>query len=103
MSYKNGRDILPEELLKELQKYIQGELIYIPREESTRKAWGENSGIRSFIKNRNYEIYNNYKDGCSIYELMDIYNLSEDSIRKIVYKVNRERMNSNRLREIVNG
>lgn len=86
MHYKNGKEVLPAELLQELQKYIQGELIYIPREETTRKAWGENNGTRENIRKRNIEIYKFYKEGHSIDELMMMYNLSEDSIRKIVNK-----------------
>ena len=41
MSYKNGKDFLPPSLLKELQNYIQGELVYIPKIEQTRAGWGE--------------------------------------------------------------
>ena len=90
LCYKNGKDILPPELLQELQKYIQGELIYIPREKCKRKAWGESNGTRITIKKRNHEIYKSYKDGTSIDDLIEIYNLSEDSIRKIILKVNSE-------------
>lgn len=89
MAYKNGKEVLPVALLKELQKYIQGELIYIPRQETERKAWGESNGTRDNIKKRNIEIYNLYKQGFSIDELMDNYNLSEESIRKIVCKGNK--------------
>ena len=85
MHYKNGKDVLPEELLKELQKYIQGEIIYIPKEENSRKAWGESSGGRKLINDRNAEIYKNYKDGVKITVLSESYNLSEDSIRKIIF------------------
>jgi len=91
LCYKNGKDILPEELLKELQKYIQGEIIYIPKAEN-RKAWGENNGTREAIRERNLEIYGLYKDGVKVLELSDIYSLSEDSIRKIVFKMNNENL-----------
>ena len=90
LSYKNGKDVLPAKLLEELQKYIQGELIYIPREENTRKAWGENNGTRVAIRQRNLEIFNLYKKGNKVSELVAIYNLSEDSIRKIIIKINKE-------------
>lgn len=91
MCYKNGKNILPEELLKELQKYIQGEIIYIPKTEN-RKAWGENNGTREAIRERNLEVYNLYKKGIKVKELSDMYSLSEDSIRKIVFKVNSEKL-----------
>ena len=89
MCYKNGKDILPEELLEELQKYAQGEIIYIPKSEN-RKAWGESNGTRSAIRERNLEIYKCYKDGIRIAELSERYRLSEDSIRKIIFKMNNE-------------
>lgn len=92
MQYKNGREILPTELLRELQKYIQGELIYIPTLEAERKGWGESNGTREYIRKRNIEIYKLYKEGLSIEMLMVTYNLSEDSIRKIICRINKGRL-----------
>lgn len=86
MCYRNGKDILPEGLLKELQKYIDGEIIYIPKSEH-RKAWGENNGTRKAINERNQNIYIMYKKGTKVSELSNMYNLSEDSIRKIVFNM----------------
>ena len=90
MCYKNGKDVLPAKLLKELQKYIQGEILYIPKEGNIRKAWGENNGTRKLIRERNMEIYKFYKSGETITLLSESYNLSEDSIRKIVFNINSE-------------
>jgi Mor family transcriptional regulator len=90
LCYKNGKDVLPAGLLKELQKYIQGEIIYIPKEDNIRKGWGENNGTRKLIRERNMEIYRFYKDGSTIILLSESYNLSEDSIRKIVFNMNSE-------------
>jgi Mor family transcriptional regulator len=90
LSYKNGKDILPPELLEELQKYIQGELIYIPKGENPRTGWGESNGTRKFINERNNEIFRLYRNGLSITKLVERYNLSEDSIRKIIVKINKE-------------
>ena len=92
MCYKNGKDILPERLLKELQKYIQGENIYIPKTEE-RKGWGESNGTRIAIIERNLEIYGLYKKGTKVFIIAEIYNLSEDSIRKIVFKLNNKKLN----------
>ena len=86
MSYKNGKDFLPPSLLKELQQYIQGELVYIPKLEKTRAGWGENNGTRKLIEKRNREIYQQYKNGATVMELIQRYHLSEDSIRKIIVK-----------------
>lgn len=90
MCYKNGKDVLPAKLLKELQKYIQGEILYIPKEGNIRKAWGENNGTRQLIRERNMEIYKFYKSGDTITLLSESYNLSEDSIRKIIFNINSE-------------
>lgn len=40
MKYRNASDIFPDKLLKEIQKYSAGELIYIPEHESE-KRWSE--------------------------------------------------------------
>ena len=83
MKYKNAQDILPDRLLKELQKYISGETIYIPKAE-TKKQWGESSGARSHYKQRNEEIRSKYASGMTIDQLAEEYNLSIESIRKII-------------------
>lgn len=95
MCYKNGKDILPKALLQELQKYIQGEIIYIPKEDNARKAWGENNGTRKLLRKRNMEIYDFYKTGTTITTLTKNYNLSEDSIRKIIFNMNNEKLKLN--------
>lgn len=91
MVYKNGKDILPPGLLTELQKYIQGEIIYIPKEESARTAWGVNSGSRIALRERNNEIYNLHHEGISVSKIAVMYCLSEDTIRKVISKINHEK------------
>lgn len=86
-NYKNGRDVLPPELLKELQQHIQGELIYIPKKNNQRIGWGELSGTRKMISHRNQEIYHLYTEGRSVEDLQQVYHLSEDSIRKVIVKM----------------
>ena len=34
MNYENGKDIFPEALLKQIQKYVSGKLVYIPATET---------------------------------------------------------------------
>ena len=51
MKYINADIILPEELLKEVQKYVQGGMVYIPKPEGLRKKWGENSR-RVYLKKK---------------------------------------------------
>ncbi|KRF21568.1 CD3324 family protein [Paenibacillus sp. Soil787] len=86
MSYKNGKDVLPPNLLKQLQEYIQGEIVYIPKKEQKRAGWGENNGTRIIIERRNREIFRLYQTGSTVMELIKVFHLSEDSIRKIIVK-----------------
>ncbi|MDC7218807.1 MAG: CD3324 family protein [Spirochaetales bacterium] len=85
MSYLKAEECLPVELVKEIQKYIQGSQIYIPRIEQTRLSWGEKNGTREKIRARNEEIRQLKKEGWTINSLADEYHLSPDSIRKILY------------------
>jgi Mor family transcriptional regulator len=87
MSYKNGKDVLPPNLLKQLQEYIQGEIVYIPKKEQKRAGWGENNGTRLIIERRNREIFRLYQNGSTVMELIKVFHLSEDSIRKIIVKI----------------
>lgn len=84
MIYKNGKEILPAELLIELQKYVQGELIYIPKKEPTRAGWGQLNGTRATIRLRNREICKLYTEGLPVPDLIRRFHLSEDSIKKII-------------------
>ncbi len=84
MKYENGKDILPEALLKEVQKYAGGKLIYIPVGNEN-KSWGEVSGYRQKLLKRNVLIANKYRAGATLSELAEEYFLSLDSIKKIVY------------------
>lgn len=89
MRYVKAETILPENLVKEIQKYIQGEYVYIPSGNKTRKRWGEKSGNRAILQRRNEEICSKYKRGCTISDLAKEFFLSVDSIKKIVYTKNR--------------
>lgn len=85
MKYVNADIIFPEELLKEIQKYIHGGMVYVPTPEGLRKKWGENSGSRNHLNQRNVEIRQKFSDGGTIDQLSVLYCLSYDSIKKIVY------------------
>ncbi|MCM3634847.1 CD3324 family protein [Paenibacillus camelliae] len=85
MKYINADTILPSDLLKEVQKYIQGGMVYIPTPESSRKGWGENSGGRTYLNLRNDEIRRKFSEGLTIDQLSEQFFLSCESIKKIVY------------------
>lgn len=84
MKYENGKDIFPEKLLKQIQKYAAGKVVYIPVGE-TKRSWGETSGYKRFLAERNRDIKAKFKSGIDIEKLADEYYLSVESIRKIVY------------------
>lgn len=84
MKYNNARDLLPEWLLNQVQIYIQGEVLYIPKKETVRQKWGEANGTRKFYMKRNLEIVKKYKSGARIADLSKQYCLSEHSIKKIL-------------------
>lgn len=85
MEYKNGMDLFPKELLKEIQKYISGGLVYIPQDENKRKEWGEISGIKKEICIRNDEIKQKFQEGMTVSQLAIDYCLAEETIKRIVY------------------
>ncbi|AZN39298.1 CD3324 family protein [Paenibacillus albus] len=85
MKYMNADVIFPAELLKEIQKYVSGGMIYVPTPEGSKKQWGENSGSKQMLERRNEEIRQQFSVGITIDELSSRYCLSCDSIKKIVY------------------
>lgn len=87
MKYIKAQKVLPDELIKVIQKYVDGDYLYIPRKDGEQKAWGEKSGTKSFLKSRNIEIYSKYRGGQSPAELAVEYFLSEQSIRRIISQV----------------
>ena len=50
MKYINANEILPDVLVKELQKYVQAGYIYIPAKSEQHRSWGELSGYRGSLK-----------------------------------------------------
>ena len=85
MDYKNAAEILPADLLEELQKYTEGTMIYIPKS-SRRNAWGLKSGIRAELDQRNTAILTDYKAGKPLKSIAKHYFMSEAAVKKIVYK-----------------
>ncbi len=84
MSYVNGEEILPDELLCEIRKYYRGGLIYIPPQEK-RNQWGTKTPTKKLLEKRNQEICQKKNNGSTIKELMEEYHLAYDTIKKIVY------------------
>ncbi len=87
MSYIKAADILPPELIDRLQQYVDGKYIYIPRKESNRKSWGENTKCREELLSRNKEICRRYREGLSVALLAEQYYLSPKTIQKILARM----------------
>lgn len=81
----NANKVLPEKLIEEIQKYVQGETIYIPKLETEHLKWGTLSGGRMTLDRRNDTIRHSFNSGSSIQQLADEYYLSTETIKKIVY------------------
>ena len=90
MSYIKATDVLPQELLDLIQKYVEGEYIYIPKKECNRKHWGETTRSKEETSARNADIYKIYEEGVSVKILSEMYYLSLKSIQKIVLKMKKE-------------
>ena len=86
MKYVKAKDVLPASLIVELQKYVSGSAIYIPKPKDTRLSWGELTGVRNYLNERNSIIKDKHNSGYSIKALAKEFYLSYESVKKIVYK-----------------
>lgn len=80
MSYINANDILPMELINEIQKYVQGVNLYIPMIPKKKS----DSSYKYELYERNKEIYELFQSGKKVSELAKMYYLSDKSIYRIL-------------------
>lgn len=85
MKYTNAAEVLPSGLLREIQCYIEGELLYIPKSES-KQEWGAVSGSKRFYSERNSRIRELFDGGMPIEKLAEKFGLSGSTIKKIIYQ-----------------
>lgn len=81
MSYINANIVLPKELIKEIQKYVDGINLYIPKVPEAKSAC---SSYKQEISKRNQEIYEMSLQGEKVSKLAAKYFLSEKSIYRIL-------------------
>ncbi len=86
MSYVNAEYVLPKVLVEEIQKYVDGQLIYIPRKNENSLSWGEKNGTKEKLAERNQAIVNRYYSGQTIAQLCKEYFLSEKRIQGIIHE-----------------
>ena len=84
MGYTNATEVLPKTVLEAVQKYIDGQCVYIPRRDDRRKAWGERTQTRANIKARNREIHARHSRGMGVRELAEEFFLSPKTIARIL-------------------
>ena len=82
MKYINADIILPEELLKEVQKYVQGGWC-ISRNLKGYARNGEKTRAPGVFEKRNLEIRQLFASGATIDQLSSQFCLSCDSIKKL--------------------
>ncbi|REB07272.1 hypothetical protein DVB69_10520 [Sporosarcina sp. BI001-red] len=91
MTYINAQSILPKQLINEIQKYVQGETLYIPKHENDHQKWGASSGNRRRLDLRNATIRDSYTKGTCMEDLAQEYYLSVETIKKIVYSYHKNK------------
>jgi len=89
MSYKKASNLLPAELIALIQNYVDGEYIYIPRRQDSKKRWGAGTTTKKELEVRNNNIYQDYLSGTDMETLSATYYLSIKSIQRILLKEKR--------------
>ena len=84
MKYKNATKVLPNELIEQIQQYVQGEYVYIPIKD--REVDMNITEYAIEIQKRDEHIYTKHLEGMKNIELAKRYSLSESSIRRIIIK-----------------
>ena len=91
MSYKKATHILPPKLLDQVQKYVDGEYLYIPRISEHKKVWGSATTTRQELQTRNQKIYADYLSGIPVDQLAEDYYLSPKSFQRILTQFKKRR------------
>ena len=101
MNYKNANKILPDKLVLEIQKYVQGEYIYIPIKDKIINTIP--TEYEQELMKRNEHIYTKSLEGMNNSELAYRYHLSASSIRRIILEQRKSyKSMNNRIQQIIN-
>ena len=84
MRYLNAEEILPAELLEQVQRYADGIYLYIPRRADHRQSWGSSTRYREELRQRNESIRHLHREGLGPEALAARFHLSVKSIRRIL-------------------
>ena len=88
MKYQNANNVLPQELLEQIQEYVQGEYLYIPIR--SKRSVETVTAYKTELEKRDAQIYRKYLEGIGRKRLSEIYHLSESSIRRIIINQRKE-------------
>ena len=86
MSYIKAEDVLPEDVIRLIQQYVDGVSLYIPRKMENRRAWGCGTKYKTELAERNAAIRAAFDRGESVGALAEEFHLSPKSIRRILQK-----------------
>ena len=84
MRYLNAEEILPAELLEQVQRYADGIYLYIPRRADHRQRWGSSTRYREELRQRNESIRFLNREGLTTEELADRFHLSVKTIQRVL-------------------
>ena len=84
MRYLKAEDVLPAELLVQIQRYADGVYLYIPRRADHRQNWGSSTRYREELQQRNESIRLLHREGLDAQELAERFHLSVKTIQRIL-------------------
>ena len=86
MKYVNAKDVLPKEIIKQLQDYVEGCYVSIPKKEDAIKSTDKKTEYRIELEKRNEHIYLKHLQNWSHGQIAKLYHLSLPSIRRIIFE-----------------
>ena len=84
MRYQKAEDVLPAELLAQIQRYADGVYHYIPRRPDPRQSRGNRTRYREELRKRNESIRFLHREGLSAEELAERFHLTAKTIQRIL-------------------
>ena len=84
MRYLKAEEVLPAQLLAQIQEYADGVYLYIPRRADHRKSWGNSTRYREELEKRNESIRHLRREGLNAEELAERFHLSVKTIQRIL-------------------
>ena len=84
MRHLKAEDVLPAELLVQIQRYADGVYLYIPRRADHRQNWGSSTRYREELQQRNESIRLLHREGLDAQELAERFHLSVKTIQRVL-------------------